>query len=55
MAGHRIAAYHIVQYREAGFGPEEFKGLELAEVREALDYADQHSDKMDDDRLSDQD
>jgi len=43
--GHRIAVYHIVQYDEHGYDVEEIAedfDLEVAEVREALEYAEKH-------------
>lgn len=49
IAGHRIAVYYIVQFREAGFEPEEIAdeyGLDVDEVKEALDYADRHRNEI---------
>ena len=46
IAGHRIAIYHIVQYDECGYDVDEIAedfGLKVAEVREALEYADEHN------------
>jgi uncharacterized protein (DUF433 family) len=40
--GYRIAVYHIVQYREAGFSPEEIAAqfnLDVEDVKGALDLA----------------
>ena len=47
--GHRIAVYHIVQYDERGYDANEIAedfSLEVAEVREALEYADEHPDEI---------
>lgn len=49
LAGHRIAVYHIVQFREAGFEPEEIAeeyDLDVGQVRAALDYAERHPDEI---------
>lgn len=43
LKGHRIAVYHVVQYRESGFSPEEIAaefGLDIGDVEVALEYAD---------------
>lgn len=43
--GHWIAVYHVVQYRDAGFSPEEIAAefdLAVDEVDEALEYAGEH-------------
>jgi len=46
---HRIAVYHIVQYHDAGFSPEEIADefdIDRAEVEEALEWAREHPDDM---------
>lgn len=43
--GHRIAVYHVVQYRDAGYSPQDIADefdLDIAEVREAVEYAEEH-------------
>lgn len=45
VAGHRIGVYHIVQYVESGFSPEEIAeefDLPIEEVQEALEYAEEN-------------
>jgi uncharacterized protein (DUF433 family) len=45
LKGHRIAVYHIVEYRDAGYSPQEISDefdIEVALVEEALEYANTH-------------
>lgn len=48
--GTRIAVYHIVQYRDAGYEPEEIADefhLDREQVIKALEYADAHDVRAD--------
>lgn len=49
LEGHRIAVYHLAQYKEAGFSSEEIAaefGLEVQEVQEALEYAEENPQEI---------